>query len=281
MLVFFRRIRRRPRRDRRGLDPSSSDNVSLISVSLRIFLQLVLPTRKSLNSPTLPEFWTHAEMGEDAHRRCAAAVVHWRGARVVDGDSKQRFGGYDVGAVARWRGMLGGDLSVAAQANVDLRPRPRIDPRGVGVAFRRAGAAAQGHIQRRPRDDHQDELPHCAGSVLFPAIRGAGGRDVYDRALDLGLASSSSAVPSAFGSGLRLSRDVDDPYFEDSAIGYYAAGLSVFGSSDLPWQHQRVAAWDTVTGVESRRVDGYGLVAGVHWGGFPPYWAIDLSARCE
>ena len=49
-------------------------------------------------------------------------------------------GGADITLVpdSRRRGLLGRDLSAATQADVDLRLRPRIDARAVGLAVRRA-----------------------------------------------------------------------------------------------------------------------------------------------
>ena len=60
-------------------------------------------------------------MVQDDHCDFVATGVRWGGAGSVDGAAGERERGHDLGARAGRGGMLGGDLSAVAEADVDLR----------------------------------------------------------------------------------------------------------------------------------------------------------------
>ena len=147
--------------------------------------------------------------------------------------------GHGLGAVAGGRGLLDRDLSAAAQADVGLRVRPRIDARALDVAVRRAGEKNEGHFRRRPRHRFPKPIFSSRSRRIFSRFTRSLVVAVFAIGhLILGLAKLFGLVSSAAWRGVCVSRDVDLARVENAAVGHHVAGLFVFGGDDFSWQRR-------------------------------------------
>jgi hypothetical protein len=212
---------------------------------------------------TWPLRFPDAEVVQNPDRDSSAAGLRWRGISFVEGHSGQRQRRHHLGCDRVGRGLLAGDLSASAQADVGLRIWPRINPCGLDVAAGRQGEEIQSLESGWPCSGHEKQLPDRTRSVFLPAIRRPGGAGFYCRPLAVELAELLGLVSSVAGRGLWVSRDFDVAYSQKRAIRHFRPGLSIFCGCNFPGERCCIADWNSAAGVKSGRDDGASMVGGL------------------
>jgi hypothetical protein len=185
-------------------------------------------------------------MVQTARRDLPAAGLRRRGDGIVEGFARQRRGGHGVDSISRRRGVLVRDFLSAAQANVDLCVRPRIDARAVDVAVPGTRQTHESYLKRRACRRQQNKFSHHARAVFFPALCRHRHRRVRARPFDLELAKLFRLFPFAARRGLRISCHVDISHVANAPERHHIAGLFIFGRRHFSRQRRGFAFRNSV-----------------------------------